>query len=119
MSFYAIIFIFSLILIVISVIRYFYKTRESKAALAKRLIADYIIKMAYICLLIVIIVMFCFNLPTFSTNTPEIIDVVIVNVSILNLCVSLMIFKSSFTSKNKSDIVLEFLPTRFFLLFER
>ena len=85
--------------------------RESRVDLSKRLIADYIIKMAYICLLIVIIVMFCFTLPTFSTNTPEMIDVVNVNVSILILGVSLMIFRSSFTSKNKNDIVLEF-PSR-------
>ena len=111
MSFYAIVFTLTLILFVISVIRYFYRTRELKVALAKKLIVETLIKIAYICLFIAIIVMFCFNLPIFSTDTPEITDVVIVNVSILILSVSVLIFISSFSSRNKSDITLEY-PSR-------
>ena len=111
MSFYAIIFTLTLILFIISVIRYFYRTRDSKVALAKNLIVEYLIKIAYICLFIATIVIFCFNLPIFSTDTPEIIDVVIVNISILILSVSILIFISSFSSRNKNDITLEF-PSR-------
>ncbi|MBA7537924.1 hypothetical protein ES705_30196 [subsurface metagenome] len=111
MSFYAIIFIITLILFVISVTWYFYKTHELKVALSKKVIVDYLIKSVYVCLFIALIVIFCFNLPIFPTNTPEIIDVVIVNVSILILVVSVMLFMSSFASKNKNDIILEF-PSR-------
>ncbi len=111
MSFYAIIFIITIILFVISVTRYFYKTHELKVALSKKVIVDYLIKSVYVCLFIALIIIFCFNIPIFPTEMPEIVDIIIVNISILILVVSVMLFTSSFTSKNKSDIILEF-PSR-------